>query len=84
LREKWAKKIFRQSHHNGQVSDMVLSWFRNAVSLDIYMELMQGHKQNQLPASWTCNVMERSNYNTHNNSNKHVGKLSLKRRKAEV
>jgi len=79
LRHKWAKKLFRQSVRDGQVSDMVISRLRNAVSPPIFRDLMEGHNTDQLPEAWTANVVEKSDFRKQ--SNKKKGKA---KRKAEV
>lgn len=61
-RHSWSKKIFQQSVDAGLVGDMVVSRLREAVSPELYKELMQGHTKRQLPSQWTRNVVEMNEY----------------------
>ena len=77
LRERWAKKIFRQSVREGCVGDMVLSRFQEAVSSPVYREIMQGHKKRDLPQEWTRNVNEKSIYRKKFSSNNKKGRREV-------
>ena len=56
LREMHAKDIFARACRDGFVGQMVLAWFRDAVSPDICKELMRDSIGDRLPKSWTQNV----------------------------
>lgn len=62
LRQKWAKKVFRQSVKDGLASDMVISRMRMSVPSPMFRDLMYGHKKDELPAEWTANVVEKAEY----------------------
>lgn len=79
LRNKWTKKIFRQSVKDGLVSDMVISRMQSAVPSPIYLELMDGNQKNKLPLAWTENVVEKKEF-----KKKPFNKNGKKKRKAEV
>jgi hypothetical protein len=61
-RRKWVRTIFADAVAAGAVGDMVVSKLREAATPDLYKELMQGHSRKSLPAEWTANVHEQSEY----------------------
>lgn len=62
-RKKWTKKVFNQAAGIGCVGGMVLSRLSESVSsTKEYNYLMQSHTKNKLPAGWTRNVNEKSEY----------------------
>jgi hypothetical protein len=62
LRQKWASLVFADAIAAGCVGDMVVSKLREAVPHEVYRELMQGHSRHKLPAAWTMNVCEQSEF----------------------
>ena len=62
LRRKWVRTIFETCRENGYVGEMVVSRLREAASLDVYRELMQGHSKRKLPSEWSRNVVETNEY----------------------
>lgn len=62
IRQKWARVVFEDCCKRGQVGDMVVSRMREAASPELYKELMQGHRRQELPAEWTRNVDEKNQY----------------------
>ncbi|VEU39978.1 unnamed protein product [Pseudo-nitzschia multistriata] len=62
-RKKWTKKVFNQAVANGCVGGMVLSRLSEAASsAKEYKALMRGHSKKKLPAGWTRNVSEKTEY----------------------
>jgi hypothetical protein len=62
LRQKWASEVFADAVAAGCVGDMVVSKLREAVPHEVYRELLQGHSRHKLPAEWTMNVCEQSEF----------------------
>jgi hypothetical protein len=62
LRQKWASVVFADAVAAGCVGDMVVSKLREAVPHEVYRELLQGHSRHKLPAEWTMNVCEQSEF----------------------
>jgi hypothetical protein len=62
LRETWARRVFADAVSAGCVGDMVVSKLREAVPHEVYRELLQGHSRHKLPAAWTMNVCEQSEF----------------------
>lgn len=65
-RKRWTTKLFRECAAKGLVGGMVLSRMREAATTEQYKELMQGHTKGALPARWTRNVDEKSEYRRKN------------------
>jgi hypothetical protein len=61
-RSKWTKQIFEDCVTKGLVGDMVLGKLREAATNAEYKALMQGHSRRNIPASWSYNVDEKSDY----------------------
>jgi hypothetical protein len=58
-RQEIVALVFRRCCMEGQVSPVVLKKLREAVeSEERYQEMLRGHKENELPETWTCNVRE--------------------------
>lgn len=62
LRRKWVRTIFADAVSAGSVGDMVVSKLREAATPDLCKELLQGHSRRSLPAEWTVNVREQSEF----------------------
>lgn len=59
MRQDIVRLVFRRCCIDGQVSFLVLKKLKAALERrEQYSELLMGHNENRLPASWTCNVRE--------------------------
>jgi hypothetical protein len=59
MRQEIVSLVFKRCILDGQVSFLVLKKLKTAVmSLEQYKVLLEGHNENRLPESWTCNVQE--------------------------
>jgi hypothetical protein len=64
--------VFTECRNNGHVSDLVLSWLRDATtSMDDYNNLIQGHTRKTIPYSWSVNVHGKSQQNHHQQQQQH-------------
>ena len=59
---KWTKEIFQECKDNGLVGGMVLSWVGEATTPQEYKVLMEGHTKENMPRSWSRNVVEKIKY----------------------
>ena len=48
-REKHMVEIFCQCKDNGLVSKLVVTWFQNGVSEELFQELMENNSKNRIP-----------------------------------
>lgn len=84
-RKKWLLSVFADAVAAGCVGDMVVSKLREAAPANLYRELMQGNSKRNLPAEWTANVREQSEYRTTQKKNKgNKGSSRKHRKRAEV
>jgi hypothetical protein len=85
-RRKWGTRIFQEACSAGHAGDMVLSRCREALPLDAYRHVMEGHSRRDLPTAWTRNLplveKERKQRLSRNNNNYNARSNSRKR--AEV